>query len=248
MATILLRLVAPMMSWGTRSHFDDRDTELEPSKSGVLGLCAAALGIDRHQPIEDLAALAFGVRVDQPGLVRVDYHTAQLLIPGSRKRPHTDVTRRAFLSDAAFWGALSGDPELLARLYAALKNPRWSLALGRKAFPPSLPLWFEPPSERSLYQALLNAPSLRRERASTDAPSSYPYRLVIEKAEVPADATPSAWSPSRRRDAPLGSFAERRYATRDVLSDVRDLTLPTDPILANEDAAPEPPEANLEAE
>ena len=38
MATLLIRLVAPMQAWGTRSHFDDRDSEAEPSKSGVLGL------------------------------------------------------------------------------------------------------------------------------------------------------------------------------------------------------------------
>jgi len=58
-----------MQSWGTRSRFDDRDTEAEPSKSGVLGLCAAALGIDRAAPVTRLSALTFGVRVDRAGIL-----------------------------------------------------------------------------------------------------------------------------------------------------------------------------------
>lgn len=49
MATLLLQLVAPMQSWGSRSRFDDRDTEREPTKSGVLGLVASALGRPRAE-------------------------------------------------------------------------------------------------------------------------------------------------------------------------------------------------------
>ena len=47
-ATLLLRLQGPMQSWGTTSRFDERDTQLEPSKSGVLGLVCAAIGRDRQ--------------------------------------------------------------------------------------------------------------------------------------------------------------------------------------------------------
>jgi CRISPR system Cascade subunit CasD len=38
MAVLLLRLAGPMQAWGTQSRFVNRDTELEPSKSGVIGL------------------------------------------------------------------------------------------------------------------------------------------------------------------------------------------------------------------
>lgn len=48
MPTLLLRLVGPMQSWGTTSRFDQRDTGKDPSKSGVIGLLAAAMGIDRE--------------------------------------------------------------------------------------------------------------------------------------------------------------------------------------------------------
>ena len=79
MNTLLLRLGGAMQSWGVQSRFGVRDTGLEPSKSGVLGLVCAALGINRSddQALVPLAALKMGVRVDWEGLLRVDYHTAK---------------------------------------------------------------------------------------------------------------------------------------------------------------------------
>ena len=203
-------LVGPMQSWGTRSRFDDRDTEAEPSKSGVLGLCAAALGRDRAESVNDLAALRFGVRVDREGTPRSDYHTAQLF-PGER-RTSTAVTRRAYLADAAFWAGLAGDPTLLERIDAALKNPRWPLSLGRKSFFPSRPPWLGGGvREEELLEALRAAPSLRRERGEVSAP----YRFVVDRSAVEGDL--SRLSPALRRDDPVAPFAERRYALRDVL-------------------------------
>ena len=209
MATLLIRLVGPMQAWGTRSQFGDRDSEAEPSKSGVLGLCAAALGIDRAAPIDHLAALHFGVRVDREGIVRSDYHTAQLF-PGD-PRTGTTVTHRTYLADAAFWAGLSGERELLAELHAALKNPHWPLSLGRKAFVPSQALWLDGGvQEGDLLEVLRNAPSLRRERDDQQAP----YRFVVDKSAVTGDTR--LLSPGLRRDDPTAPFAQRRYALRDV--------------------------------
>ena len=72
MPTLLLRLVGPMQSWGTTSRFDQRDTGKEPSKSGVVGLLAAALGIDRENwtDLEPLTRLSMGVRHDRPGVIQ----------------------------------------------------------------------------------------------------------------------------------------------------------------------------------
>lgn len=47
MATLLLRLAAPLQSWGSDSKFETRKTDREPTKSGVVGLLAAALGLRR---------------------------------------------------------------------------------------------------------------------------------------------------------------------------------------------------------
>lgn len=209
MNTLLIPLAGPLQSWGTRSRFDDRDTEAEPSKSGVLGLCAAALGIDRAAPIAHLSALAFGVRVDRPGLLMQDYHTAQLY--PEQRGTGTSLTRRAYLSGAAFWAGLSGDPDLLRDLHAALRDPYWPLSLGRKAFVPSTPLW-QPDAlrETGLLDALRHAPTLRR--AEEDAA---PYRLVLDVRE--AHTSPHHATPGERRDDPTAPFSQRRYALRDVL-------------------------------
>src|SRR5690606_40565014 len=75
--TLRMRFAGPMQSWGTRSRFDHRDTEVAPSKSGVIGLVAAALGRHRDEPIGDLASLRLGVRLDREGVLMRDYHTAK---------------------------------------------------------------------------------------------------------------------------------------------------------------------------
>ena len=79
MATLLLRFAAPLQSWGMDSKFETRKTNREPTKSGVVGLLAAALGIGREEPekLGPLNQLRFGVRVDQEGEFLVDYHAAR---------------------------------------------------------------------------------------------------------------------------------------------------------------------------
>src|SRR3546814_8035134 len=141
MSTLLLRLAGPMQSWGTTSRFDQRDTGKEPSKSGVVGLLAAALGIDRENwaDLEPLTRLTMGVRHDRPGVLKRDYQTAQNIISADRSKVHeTAVTTRDYLADAAFLVGLPGpDRALHERALAALQNPVWPLALGRKSLVPS---------------------------------------------------------------------------------------------------------------
>lgn len=74
--TLLLRIAAPLQSWGTRSRFAEYDTHLRPTKSGTLGMIAAAQGRDRTDDISDLAQLRFAVRGDRPGTPVREYHTA----------------------------------------------------------------------------------------------------------------------------------------------------------------------------
>lgn len=199
--TLLLRLVGPMQSWGTRSRFDERDTELEPSKSGVLGLLCAAMGIDRSDwnSLAPLTAWRMGVRVDQEGVLRRDYHTAQnvLRADGSGHQP-TAVSNRYYLADAAFLVGLEGeDHTLLEKAYHALANPVWPLSLGRKSFVPSQAIW--------LQNGLVEAPL---ENALRDYPISLqqpPSRLVLE-----------AQQGSLRMDQPIASFEQRRFGVRFV--------------------------------
>ncbi|MFD5417534.1 type I-E CRISPR-associated protein Cas5/CasD [Streptomyces sp. NPDC127069] len=76
---LLIRLAGPLQSWGLVSRFTRRDTHSRPTKSGVIGLCAAALGLDRTADLGakdlPLTELRFGVRADRPGVPVRDYHT-----------------------------------------------------------------------------------------------------------------------------------------------------------------------------
>ncbi|WP_443964510.1 type I-E CRISPR-associated protein Cas5/CasD, partial [Ruminococcus sp.] len=139
MAVLLLRLAAPLQAWGSSSKFIVRSTEREPTKSGVIGMIAAAMGIQRNDDAKKLAPLAqlrFGVRADKEGVLLKDFHTVQ--VP---REKHPEVSYRYYLSDAAFLVALeSDDKTLLESIVSALQKPVYPLYLGRKSCPPTLPV------------------------------------------------------------------------------------------------------------
>ena len=97
MATLLLRLAAPLQAWGADSKFETRKTGREPTKSGVIGLLAAALGLrrDESEALTRLTGLRFGVRVEREGQLLVDYHTAK-----TQDEKTSYVTYRHYLHDA----------------------------------------------------------------------------------------------------------------------------------------------------
>lgn len=131
-ATILLRLAAPLQSWGTDdSKFEIRRTRKEPSKSGVIGLIAAAMGVrrDDDKTINRLASMRFGVRVDKEGEIERDYQTV--------KGKDSYETLRYYLEDACFTvGLESKDETALRKIEEALRHPAFTLFLGRKSCPP----------------------------------------------------------------------------------------------------------------
>lgn len=133
MAVLLLRLAGPMQAWGDSSRFNHRGTRCEPTKSGVIGLLAAATGRRRTEPIEDLAALRFGVRTDQVGRVERDFQTEI----DWRNHKSQSLTYRDYLSDAVFVAAIEGPSELLQSLAEAIRKPAFPLYLGRRAFQPT---------------------------------------------------------------------------------------------------------------
>lgn len=139
-ATVLLRCAGPMQSWGTRSRFGIRDTEREPSKSGILGLVAAALGRPRTADLSDLASLRMHTRVDRAGLVMTDYQTALEVAKADGGTPGTVLSYRHYLADARFLVALEGDSALCEQIHLALRRPRWPLYLGRKSYVPGEPV------------------------------------------------------------------------------------------------------------
>ncbi|HAF94473.1 MAG: type I-E CRISPR-associated protein Cas5/CasD [Elusimicrobia bacterium GWC2_51_8] len=213
MTTLLLKLAGPMQSWGTTSRFDQRDTGKEPSKSGVIGLLAAAMGIDQENwtELEPLTCLSMGVRHDRPGVPKYDYQTAQHIISADRAKIHeTAVTKRDYIADAAFLvGFEGGDSGLLLRLNAALRNPVWPPALGRKSYVPSEPVWIENGVQNApLKDVLMGWPWITSERKWEKRPEKLLFSF--ESADG---------SGVLKMDQPLSSFAERRFGARFVRSE-----------------------------
>ena len=145
MATLLLRLAAPLQAWGSDSKFNIRMTEREPTKSGVIGLLASALGIKREDApdkLKQLNKLRFGVRVEREGKLLKDFHMVhEEEYYTTHQDKYTHITNRYYLSDAVFLTALeSDDKELLKKIEYALENPVYPLFLGRRSCPPTLPI------------------------------------------------------------------------------------------------------------
>ncbi|MFC6317004.1 type I-E CRISPR-associated protein Cas5/CasD [Corynebacterium gerontici] len=129
-------LDTPWSAWWTPavSRYLTRATGSTPSKSGVIGILAAAQGRRRSDPVEDLVDLEFAVRVDQAGSLLRDYQTAQPW----QKNPHADakLVTRYFLEDAAFVAAIGSDDRgLLEELQRNLRTPAYPLFLGRRSCP-----------------------------------------------------------------------------------------------------------------
>lgn len=198
-----------MQSWGTRSRFDRRDTDVAPSKSGVVGLVAAALGRSRDASVIDLAALRFGVRIDREGVAQSDFHTAQdVVLADESKLMATAVTYRDYLAGAAFLAGLEGtDLELLRGLQQALQDPTWPLGLGRRAFVPSVPVAFYPPGDPP---AIVHAPL---ERALVDCP---PLIDVPPGASHVRYLVEDPSGDQERYDQPLDDFRRRSFGVRRV--------------------------------
>ena len=206
MTVLLLRLAGPMQSWGDSSRFTRRDTRMAPTKSGVLGLLAAADGRRRTDEIEDLTHLRFGVRVDQPGQLQRDFQTAI----NWDTRESMPLSYRYYIADAVFIAAVEGAPSLLNGLADRVRSPRFPLSLGRRSCPVTDPVFLE----------LTDTPLL-------DALTSHPWQAAAwHRKRLPAtvdldlhvDADVAAGGPTEtRRDSPLSFSPERReYGWREV--------------------------------
>ena len=201
MATLLLRLAAPLQAWGADSKFETRKTAREPTKSGVIGLLAAALGLrrDETEPLTRLAGLRFGVRVEREGQLLVDFHMAR-----NEEKDRSYVTYRHYLEDAVFLvGLESEDTALLQELAEALTHPVFPLYLGRRACPPTLPLCLGI-RQGSLLDVLRTEPMQGRK------PETGKLRIV-------ADADPADPAAVPRQDLPVSfSPVHRQYGFRPV--------------------------------
>jgi CRISPR system Cascade subunit CasD len=213
--TLFLRLEGPLQSWGERSRWSIRDSASDPTKSGVIGLIACALGYREDKQLRFLSEQTrLGVRVDAPGSRITDYHTigggyeepALLTAEGKPKRssgqPHTEISQRDYLCNASFLVALqTDDAGLIERMADALRNPQWTLYLGRKSCPPSRPI----------FEGVGDYPDLATALSQWETWSD--YALPPEDGRVRGVIECEPYQGNRRRDH-IVSRAYRSYLPR----------------------------------
>lgn len=170
---LLFRLYGPMCSWGDIAVGETRPSFPHPTKSAVLGMVAAALGIKREEEEKhrQLAhTYAFAVLVEEMGRPLSDYHTAQVPPGRGRYKTRRDelmfipkhelktiLSSRDYRTDAVFVVVLweqaqsSWPPE---RLKLALEQPVFTLYLGRKSCPLALSLEPQIVEASTVYESL----------------------------------------------------------------------------------------------
>jgi len=162
MPALAFYIDSPLQSWGASSKFEFRETNTFPTKSAIVGLLAAARGIDKHDPGEsECLAPLVGLRLTvvrlpkkDPATRLTDFHTIgggydkdaspreRMSIPrkASGAPFGTVITRRSYLMDSAFAAILEGPAEELEQVSTDLLDPVWGVWFGRKACIPSTPL------------------------------------------------------------------------------------------------------------
>lgn len=157
MSTLLMRAAAPLQSWGGDAKFERRGTERVPTKSGIIGMIASALGRRRNESVDDLLTLRFGVRADREGVLQRDFHTA-------KRDKLAYVTHRYYLADAVFLVGLEGEEDQLKEIEYALYHPAFPLYLGRRSRPPEGQVSLGIRSGKTLLTALQEEPLLVSKR------------------------------------------------------------------------------------
>ncbi|MFD0120188.1 type I-E CRISPR-associated protein Cas5/CasD [Streptomyces virginiae] len=218
MSVLALRLAGPLQSWGASARFARRTTETAPTKSGVIGLLAAAQGRDRTADLTDLAALSFAVRIDQAGTRIRDFQTARHGDTGKAM----PVSQRFYLADAVFVAAVAGDNDLIHALHDAVQAPTYLPFLGRRSCPPQGPIDLGTRDGSDPAAALRNEPwqaaQWHQKRHRRNA------FVTLHMLSESAGDNPLG---TALRDQPL-SFAptHRRYALRNIISTTVDVPNP----------------------
>ncbi len=217
-ACLALLLDGPMQSWGHSSRFERRTTALHPTRSGIMGLLAAALGINKYDaneseqlarfqslhfttitlPKRPAIRLKFQAKNSEisnlPILRLEDYHTVTRIRRASGKVDDdaTVQTYRHYLLDARFGVLLEGHVTSLEEIAAALRNPRWGVWLGRKCCLPASPLLVTLSSNRTeTWRELLT----RAGYTGTEPVEQFDHTIEVSASEPGADMID---------DAPIG--------------------------------------------
>ncbi len=252
MTGLLLQLGGPMQSWGEHSDFAaDRDTTAHPTRSGLIGLIASALGIPRDHTragaspgaggvrFTDLTHLRFTIRVDRPGVRLRDYHTVGGGYPRHRTVPTasgtrrpvetaTVVTNRHYLADAVFTVAVTADgpdhEELLTGCGSALRRPHWPPHMGRRSCPPSALFVLRTNVDDPLTELFERVPLAR---TASSATTTVHYTSDTPFPPGPAEAAIPPRAVTVLNDDPVRlTSRDRQYRQRTAYATVRPFTGP----------------------
>ena len=200
---VALKPQGVMQAWGGHTYEDFRHSELIPTRSALLGLLAACLGIDRTDSdrLEALAtSVQIAVRMDREPLRITDFHTvmdARKVDGKPNKFPV--VSRREYLCDAEYTVLLeiredaAYDADALRQ---ALEKPVYTPFLGRRSCPISRPL-LEGMIEATDFEAAFDLIE--------------PGKGLIYSEQEPSAAA----TPYRLRDIPLYG-RKRQFASRQL--------------------------------
>jgi CRISPR system Cascade subunit CasD len=161
MRFLLFQIYAPLVSWGEIAVGGERQSSRYPSKSAIIGLVAAALGVKREEEdrLDSLAAnMGVAVQLYSGGSVLKDFHTVQVpkkeskvvyhtrraALSAAKEKIGTILSHREYRCDALSVVAIYFKEEKtefsIEQIEMALHKPYFHLYLGRKSCVPSLPL------------------------------------------------------------------------------------------------------------
>lgn len=208
---LILKLHGVMQSWGEHTFEGLRPSANVPTRSALLGLLAACLGIDRSDRFKQQAladSVLFAVRSDEVGrnvIKMTDYHTVKDAREdyAGLKSHETIITQREYLLDAAFtvaiWNA-EGATYLLDQLQEAVSRPHYTPFLGRRSCPINRPLF------ETRLQAINSDEALKKVDPATG--------IIYSEEELP-DVAGRNKHRHRVRDVPLPN-QPRQFASRMV--------------------------------
>ncbi len=204
MDVLLLRLDAPLMSFGGVIIDQHNFTERFPGLSLLTGLFANALGYS-HGEAEHLQALqtriVYAARWDVPPEVIVDYHTVDLGQPklvdtgwttrgqredrkGGTASEGTHIRYRHYLANGVMTLAMmltGADRPTLIELEQVLRRPARPLFLGRKCCLPAAPLVLGRVEASALKTALCEAPRHARADSQSSLLARWPVSEGADK-------------------------------------------------------------------
>ncbi len=196
---LILKCQGAMQAWGGHTYEDFRPSLVFPTRSAVVGLLGACLGIPRQQPEQlkqldnsfqltvlshprliETSHLAKTEKNNSVSMVKItDYHTVlNARRSDGKKREDAIVSRREYLCDAEFTLALFfHETDMLQRVIDAIKKPVFTPFLGRRSCPLQRPLFEQVIRADSAQQALRAIESSGTIYSEIKIENSYPMQV-----------------------------------------------------------------------